>query len=91
MSAFGNARVPSTLQNFKAPPGSRWDPLCTVIPCERRTSDPSTFKAIITDYLASKDFTELRDRTKRDYLQQIAKIEGAIGDLPLAALDFRHS
>jgi hypothetical protein len=91
MSAFGNARVPSTLQNFNAPPGSRWDPLCTVIPCERRTPDPSTFKAIITDYLASKDFTELRDHTKRDYLQQIAKIEGAIGDLPLAALDFRHS
>jgi hypothetical protein len=42
------------------------------------------FKAIITDYLA---FECLRERTKSDYLKQIAKIEQAFGDLPLAALD----
>jgi integrase len=45
------------------------------------------FKAILTDYLASKEFDGLRDRTKADYQKQIAKIESTFGDLPLAALD----
>ena len=45
------------------------------------------FKSIIADYLASKDFDSLRDRTKADYQKQIAKIEPAFGDLPLAALN----
>jgi integrase len=53
---------------------------------ERRSPDGSVFKAIITDYLASKKFEGLRDRTKSDYLKQIAKIERDFGDLPLAAL-----
>ena len=45
------------------------------------------FKAIIADYLASKEFEGLRERTKSDYQKQIGKIERAFGDLPLAALD----
>jgi integrase len=49
--------------------------------------DPSLFKAIIAGYLASSDFTGLRDRTKEDYLKQIAKIERDFGDLPIGALD----
>jgi integrase len=54
---------------------------------ERRSPDSSLFKAIITAYLASKEFGGLRERTKSDYLKQIAKIEQAFGDLPLAALE----
>ena len=53
---------------------------------KRRSPDLSVFKAIITDYLASREFDGLRERTKSDYLKQIAKIERAFGDLPLAAL-----
>src|SRR5262245_11721666 len=54
---------------------------------ERRSPDSSVFKAILADYLASKEFDGLRERTKSDYLKQIAKIERAFGDLPLAALE----
>jgi integrase len=54
---------------------------------DRRAPDASVFKSIIADYLASKDFGALRDRTKADYQKQIAKIELAFGDLPLAALN----
>ena len=54
---------------------------------ERHAPDPSLFKSIIAGYLVSSDFTGLRDRTKSDYLKQIAKIERAFGDLPIAALD----
>jgi integrase len=54
---------------------------------ERRAPESSIFKAIIADYLASRDFTDLRDRTKSDYQKLIAKIEAEFGDLPLAALE----
>ena len=54
---------------------------------EHRSPDSSVFKSIIADYLASKDFDALRDRTKSDYQKQIAKIERTFGDLPLAALN----
>jgi integrase len=54
---------------------------------ERHTPDSSVLKAIIADCLASKQFDGLRDRTKADYLKQIAKIERTFGDLPLAALE----
>ena len=51
------------------------------------TPDPTLFKSVVTRYLKSKAFTERRARTQADYLKQIAKIERAFGDLPLAALD----
>jgi len=54
---------------------------------ERVTPDGSVFKSIITDYLSSRAFTDLRDRTKSDYHKLIAKIENQFGDLPLAALE----
>jgi integrase len=54
---------------------------------DRRAPDGSTFKAIISDYLASETFNGLSDRTKSDYQKLIDKIERAFGDLPLAALD----
>jgi integrase len=53
---------------------------------ERHTPDPSLFKSIIAGYLASPEFGDVRDRTKADYMKQLAKIERAFGDLPLAAL-----
>ena len=53
---------------------------------ERRSPDASVFKSIIADYLASVDFTGLRERTKADYQKHIATIERAFGDLPTAAL-----
>jgi integrase len=54
---------------------------------ERVTPDGSVFKSIIADYLSSRAFTDLRDRTKSDYQKLIAKIENKFGDLPLAALE----
>src|SRR6476619_7856031 len=54
---------------------------------ERHAPSPSLFKSVIAGYLASPDFGDVRDRTKSDYLKQIAKIERAFGDLPIAALD----
>jgi integrase len=45
------------------------------------------FKSIIAGYLASPEFAGVRDRTKADYMTQLAKIERALGDLPIAALD----
>ena len=53
----------------------------------RRTPDPSLFRSVITDYRASRDFAVLRERTRADYLKQIAKVETAFGDLPIDALD----
>lgn len=54
---------------------------------ERRAPDSSVFKAIIADYLASREFEGLRDRTKSDYQKQILKIEREFGDLPITALE----
>ncbi len=45
-----------------------------------------TFAAWINAYRASDDFVLLADATRKDYLKQIAKIEAAFDDLPLAAL-----
>jgi integrase len=53
----------------------------------RREPDGSTFHSIIAGYKTSQDFLGLRPRTRVDYLQHIARIETAFGDLPLAALD----
>jgi integrase len=53
----------------------------------RREPDGSRFHAIIAGYKASQDFQGLRASTKVDYLQHMAKIEEAFGDLPLAALE----
>jgi len=53
----------------------------------RREPDGSSFHAVIAGYKASQDFIGLKPRTKADYLQHIARIENAFGDLPLTALD----
>ena len=53
----------------------------------RREPDRASFHAVIAGYKASQDFKKLRPRTQADYLQQLARIETAFGDLPLAALE----
>lgn len=53
----------------------------------RREPNGTTFHSIIAGYKGSQDFAGLAPRTKSDYLQHIAKIEVAFGNLPLAALD----
>jgi integrase len=53
----------------------------------RREPDRSTFHSVIVGYKASQDFLTLSERSRADYLQQIAKIEEKFGTLPLAALD----
>jgi integrase len=42
---------------------------------------------LLQAYQSSTEFTDLRDRTRADYVKQIKLIEGKFGDLPLAALD----
>ena len=41
----------------------------------RREPNPSLFRSIIVGFKASEQFKKLRERTRTDYLQQIAKIE----------------
>lgn len=53
----------------------------------RREPDPSLLRGVIAAYKSSRDFLSLRERTRADYLKQIAKVESAFGDLPVDALD----
>ena len=53
----------------------------------RREPDPSLLRGVIVAYKSSRDFLSLRERTRADYLKQIAKVESAFGDLPVDALD----
>ena len=57
----------------------------------RRLTDNALLKGgIITGYLQSPEFEGLTHRTKRDYRQQIFKIERDFGDLPIEAMDEDH-
>src|SRR5262249_56230792 len=42
--------------------------------------------ALLQGYQKSQDFLSLRERTRADYVKQIAKIEQKFGDAPLKAL-----
>jgi len=56
----------------------------------QRTPDPSKFRSVISSYKSSQAFKRLRERTRVDYLKQIARIEDekkGLADLPLAALE----
>ncbi len=46
-----------------------------------------TLKSIIQSYQSSPSFKDLRDRTRKDYLRQIAKIENKFGSLPIPVLN----
>ena len=47
----------------------------------RREPDRAKFNSIIHGYKQSQDFLGLAARTKADYLQHIARVEQAFGDL----------
>jgi hypothetical protein len=42
--------------------------------------------SLLQGYQTSQDFLSLRERTRADYIKQIAKIEPRLGDCPLKAL-----
>jgi hypothetical protein len=49
-----------------------------------RKADPKTFHVIVSGYKQSRDFTDLADKTRKDYLKYIARVETAFADLPLS-------
>src|SRR5262249_659576 len=57
----------------------------------RREPNADTLKGVIVAYKASAAFGKgpkaLRERTQRDYLKQLVKVEHEFGDMPLAALE----
>lgn len=58
----------------------------------KKITPPSgTIHSILRGYQASDDFTQLRDRTRADYIVQIKKIETKFGDFPLSALTDRRT
>jgi len=55
----------------------------------RKAAPAGTLFALIRAYQDSTDFTDLRERTRSDYIKQIMLIEAEYGDLPIAALSAR--
>jgi hypothetical protein len=55
--------------------------------CSRRKPNAALFQSLIAAYLASTEFSALRERTRSDYLKQISKIEADFASLPLDALE----
>jgi integrase len=55
----------------------------------KRTPPAGVLLALLQAYQASSDFTDLRDRTRADYVKQIKLIESSFGDFPLTALSGR--
>jgi integrase len=53
----------------------------------RKQPKADTLHSIIVAFKESLEFTRLGERTKSDYLKDLAKIEREFGDLPLDALD----
>lgn len=53
----------------------------------RREPKMATLHSVIAAYKQSPDFTQLRERTQRDYRKLMAKIELVFGDMPLEALE----
>lgn len=59
---------------------------------QRRTPDrPGTLLFLLNEYQASAAFTGLSERTRRDYIRHIKRIETDFADFPLAALTDRRS
>jgi integrase len=55
---------------------------------EQRTPDASQLRSIIAKFKASTEFTHnIRERTRRDYVWHLSKIEQKFGTLPLEALN----
>jgi integrase len=50
-----------------------------------------SLQSVLNDYQKSARFTDLGDKTKRDYVRMIRKIENEFGDFPIAALSDRRT
>ncbi len=46
----------------------------------------NVLQAVLTKYQASPKFAELAERTRKDYIRNISKIEAEFGDFPLSAM-----
>lgn len=57
----------------------------------RKKGPEGTLLSALQAYQASTEFTDLAPRTRRDYVQQIKKIEARFGDFPLAAMADRRT
>jgi integrase len=53
----------------------------------KKTAPTGVLLGLLQAYQASTEFTDLRDRTRADYVKQIKLIEEKFGDLPLVALN----
>lgn len=53
----------------------------------RRTPDSSRFRALVTQYKASKDYQKLADTTKRNWARWCDRISEYFGDLRIAQFD----
>lgn len=52
-----------------------------------RNRDENTLAGLLREYAASPRFRGLRATTQREYVRIMTKIEGAFGDMPLAAVE----
>ena len=50
-----------------------------------------TLQALLNDYQRSPAFTDLADRTRRDYIRHVRAIEAEFGDMPLTLLADRRA
>ena len=53
----------------------------------KKAAPVGTLLSLIQAYQGSAEFSSLRDRTRRDYVKQIALMEKRFGDFPLKALE----
>lgn len=58
---------------------------------ERRVSQPGMLRTVLDQYEASADFTDLADRTRKDYRKHLKTIDAEFGDFPIAALKDRRT
>jgi integrase len=58
---------------------------------KRKTAPSGTLMALISAFKESQEFKSRAARTKADYLEQMAKIEGRFGDFPISGLSDRRT
>lgn len=58
---------------------------------QKATPPSGTLLSLLNGYQASQEFRGLAERTRADYIKQIARIERKFGDFPLSALTDRRT
>ncbi|MCM5552422.1 tyrosine-type recombinase/integrase [Pleomorphomonas sp. NRK KF1] len=58
---------------------------------QKRQAPAGTLLSIMNGFQASPEFTELAERTRKDYVKHILKIEKEFGDFPTSALPDRRT